>query len=474
MRAQLVLLGAAVTLIGCGDTTTPAAAPAAPPPSTTTEPPATTVEVTNGNAPSGLAVMISDLGVDVAGAPAEVFDGDGERLVCGGEELGQPDEIDSADPGWNEPARRCFLDAHLAGMPTAFASSTPTIEGDPIVEVWLSNPDGVDWWRDTTRDAYGERAWTHISCDRVTTVDLYDQEPSPPTAFSCVSPSTIAEPTVGGVEDVPRWFSDRTTLPLCGYDVRTEDVADDERQCFLDAVNTGAPAELAYGTTGEQGERLARWARSRQDRTIELMELHVPADGSARWWYRYECSGTGFVEEDPEDVDFMLPRVDSTCVAVESDPADAPAPPTTQPDPTPDGCRRQPDVEMVAGTERIEMDVIFYGESSPTCGWDSDGDAMFNDDLRPAEALLTPDGGLAIAADLVGRLSVGIEPLVPDQRLANLAPGAEVPASADDGTYPVALPGPGCFVITVGWSSDGRSGQFVGLAETALGACATG
>ncbi len=63
-----------------------------------------------------------------------------------------------------------------------------------------------------------------------------------------------------------------------------------------------------------------------------------------------------------------------------------------------------------------------------------------------------------------------MQPLEPGLRLADVAPTRDVPP-ADHGTYPITLPGAGCFVVTVGWNGDNRTGQFTGLAETHRSLC---
>ncbi|MGI9053776.1 MAG: hypothetical protein ACR2HQ_14220 [Ilumatobacteraceae bacterium] len=123
-------------------------------------------------------------------------------------------------------------------------------------------------------------------------------------------------------------------------------------------------------------------------------------------------------------------------------------------------------------TDRLAMDLIYYGESTATCGWDVDGEAMFGDAFRPAAALVVPLGELAIVPDTVGAISVDVHPLTPDLRLAFLDTSPEVLGAANDGRYPVTLPGRGCFVVSVGWSADGRSAAFTGLAESPAGSCA--
>jgi hypothetical protein len=125
----------------------------------------------------------------------------------------------------------------------------------------------------------------------------------------------------------------------------------------------------------------------------------------------------------------------------------------------------------VSSVDRVEMDVIYYGEQSETCGYNVDGDAMFDDAFRPALALLVPARELAIAAGPKGSVSVDIRPLEPGMRLAVIGPSSDVLAAASDGTYPITLPHPGCFVVTVGWGVGDRDGHFTGLAESERGLC---
>jgi hypothetical protein len=61
-------------------------------------------------------------------------------------------------------------------------------------------------------------------------------------------------------------------------------------------------------------------------------------------------------------------------------------------------------------------------------------------------------------------------------RLAAISPSPDILAAVSDGTYPVAVAGTGCFVVTVARSVDitetsGREGMYTGLSETQPGAC---
>ncbi|MDJ0767668.1 MAG: hypothetical protein QNJ12_02700 [Ilumatobacter sp.] len=60
--------------------------------------------------------------------------------------------------------------------------------------------------------------------------------------------------------------------------------------------------------------------------------------------------------------------------------------------------------------------------------------------------------------------------LEPNVRLAGIGPTTPAEPNAD-GSYAIAVPGPGCFVVTVRLEQNGGTGQFVGLVESGAGAC---
>ena len=103
---------------------------------------------------------------------------------------------------------------------------------------------------------------------------------------------------------MPDWFSERTSLPLCGYEIRIDDSALTRRECFADAVRTGEPAEYAHVATGDEGEGegSTRWFRSLGDRTYEVIDWRsgltvngVVWDESG--WHRYDCTTIHIVDE---------------------------------------------------------------------------------------------------------------------------------------------------------------------------------
>lgn len=135
-----------------------------------------------------------------------------------------------------------------------------------------------------------------------------------------------------------------------------------------------------------------------------------------------------------------------------------------------DGCAPTPRVELTSGADVVAADVVFYGESSPTCGFNADGDAMFDDSFRPERAILATDGRLEIAVDQPGSVTVDTRLLQPDTGLAAIDPGGQA-LSASDGAYSLELPGSGCFVVTIGFKTETRSGRFTALAASSSDAC---
>ncbi|MEJ7561637.1 MAG: hypothetical protein WKF45_03830 [Ilumatobacteraceae bacterium] len=134
------------------------------------------------------------------------------------------------------------------------------------------------------------------------------------------------------------------------------------------------------------------------------------------------------------------------------------------------GCRREPDVDLASDGSRTQMDLVYLGEHSGTCGRDLDGDAMFNDSFRPTAVLTVPTGRLALWMSARGRVDVDVRPLRRQMRLAVIDPRGRVEPAADR-SYPITLPGRGCFAVTVHWVADGRDGLFTGLAESRADAC---
>jgi hypothetical protein len=216
-------------------------------------------------------------------------------------------------PDVDEEPRRCLLDHHVAAQPAVFVEVFPTTEGDPIVTVWRTLADGtVEQFVDSTRDSFGSGEWDSITCGRLTTMFPQASEPLPPTYFSCDSSSIdvldgrIAAPAAA----MPAWFEQRTTLRVCGYEIRIEDRDLPRRGCFAEAVAAGSPAEYAVVSIGDEGERSARWFRSLGNDTFEVIEWQSPdAFGSPGGWVLHSCSTIEFAAEPNAEID-GLPLLD--------------------------------------------------------------------------------------------------------------------------------------------------------------------
>lgn len=138
--------------------------------------------------------------------------------------------------------------------------------------------------------------------------------------------------------------------------------------------------------------------------------------------------------------------------------------------PVDDGCAPTPIVELRSDADVVIADVVYYGESSPSCSFNSDGSAMFDNAFRPERALVTNDGHFEIAVDQPGDVAVDVRLLQSDTGLATIDPGAQA-LSAGGGAYSLALPGSGCFAVTVKFNTDTQSGQFTALAASSPDAC---
>ena len=134
------------------------------------------------------------------------------------------------------------------------------------------------------------------------------------------------------------------------------------------------------------------------------------------------------------------------------------------------GCAPFPHVELRSDADVVAADEVYYGESSPTCGFNGDGNAMFDDTYRPERALVASNGRFEIAVDQPGAVTVDVRVLQPDTGLARIDPGGQV-LSPINGRYSLALPGAGCFVVTIGFNTETQSGQYTALAASSSDAC---
>lgn len=70
-------------------------------------------------------------------------------------------------------ARRCF-ESHIGNTAAELAVITQTVEGDPVVNFYLTSPDsaGYDIVTDWRWDKFGPEGWSTARCARATTFDL--------------------------------------------------------------------------------------------------------------------------------------------------------------------------------------------------------------------------------------------------------------------------------------------------------------
>jgi hypothetical protein len=121
---------------------------------------------------------LGDLGVDLGAAPRAVKDL-ASLEFCGYERSQGSNRAQSL----NEAARRCFLDRYGSRLPAVFVMEQTSVEGDPIVTIYRSTPEGrVEIFVDATRDAFGSGKWEHQTCGGVMTE--FPNAPSPlPTYY---------------------------------------------------------------------------------------------------------------------------------------------------------------------------------------------------------------------------------------------------------------------------------------------------
>jgi hypothetical protein len=146
--------------------------------------------------------MLRDLAVGVLLALAAGSCGDVEAPLVGVIPLDGPLPAAVADrtalpacgferPGmagpWNEPARRCFVDAAAAGRPAEFATRLTTVEGDPIQFVYrVLGPGSLEVFVDATKDSWGSGRWEWYRCPHLAIVPNDRPTPNFGVDESCV------------------------------------------------------------------------------------------------------------------------------------------------------------------------------------------------------------------------------------------------------------------------------------------------
>ncbi len=109
-----------------------------------------------------LAGALDALGAAVESAPPEAVTQAG-AVFCGVEDV-RPFESDGTNPIGDPAGRQCFVEAVAAGTDAVFVRSQPTVEGDPVVEVFRTSGGQVTLYIDATRDAFGSGRWETVPC----------------------------------------------------------------------------------------------------------------------------------------------------------------------------------------------------------------------------------------------------------------------------------------------------------------------
>jgi hypothetical protein len=121
-----------------------------------------------------------------------------------------------------------------------------------------------------------------------------------------------------------------------------------------------------------------------------------------------------------------------------------------------------PAVQLIANDVVIDMDLISITRS---CGYDGDGAAMFDPSYRPAALAIATQrlevSGLPASAEV----KIDVRPLTSASSVLSIQP-AEFLEPGADGTYVAELPGEGCLLVTVAWSTSTESGHHVALVQT--------
>ena len=107
-------------------------------------------------------------GAAVDTAPDGALEEDG-AVMCGAERVSLAEPVGYEG---NAAARRCFIDAVDTGAAAVFVRTQPTVEGDPIVDVYRVEASGVvTLYIDATRDNFGSGRWETVTC---TGIDIRD------------------------------------------------------------------------------------------------------------------------------------------------------------------------------------------------------------------------------------------------------------------------------------------------------------
>ena len=118
--------------------------------------------------PALLAVALTSACGFLAAAPDWVA-GREQLPACGVEDAGMGEGIDEA-------ARTCLFEAYQDGRSAEFISTMTSVEGDDITRYVRVHGDGlIEIFVDATRDRFGSGAWERLVCERLVSVEEFNE-----------------------------------------------------------------------------------------------------------------------------------------------------------------------------------------------------------------------------------------------------------------------------------------------------------
>jgi hypothetical protein len=112
------------------------------------------------------------------------------------------------------------------------------------------------------------------------------------------------------------------------------------------------------------------------------------------------------------------------------------------------------------------MDLVFFD-----CGgYNADGEAMFDPAYVPEQPVVA-SGTVSLEVEPPGSIAIAVVPWEPGMTWSTLEPDVSLDPSPD-GSFVIELPTTGCSAIVASLRLEPGEGRFIGLAESALGACA--
>lgn len=140
---------------------------------------------------------------------------------------------------WNTAARTCFWNAYEKGQPAEFVTTSLTIEGDPITQIYrVLGPARVEIFVDSTQDKFGSGGWSRLECTSLASSGT--SEPPQPN----FGPGASCSETAIAVSSVPP-----ATLPPSSPPNQHPDAAFPTEVAGLPVVTVARAADLLQAGT---------------------------------------------------------------------------------------------------------------------------------------------------------------------------------------------------------------------------------